>query len=159
MSASDFSWSALTAVLDAKHVSYELIPHRRTHSAAAEARAVGVDAGHVAKTLILVTHEGFVRAVIPASERIDLEKARRVLGRDDADLASEQELVGAYPAFELGAVPPVGGAKGDLVLVDRRVRDAGSVVFEAGTHGQSLRMKAKDMISVADAHVADICQE
>ena len=68
---------ALTDVLEAKHVSYELIPHQRTQSAAAEAQAIGVDPGHVAKTIVLVTGEGFVRAVLPASKRIDLRKARR----------------------------------------------------------------------------------
>ena len=44
--------SALTDALQEQHVYYELIPHRRTQSAAAEARAIGVDPGHVAKTLV-----------------------------------------------------------------------------------------------------------
>jgi Ala-tRNA(Pro) deacylase len=148
--------SAVIDLLEASHVSYELLPHRRTMTAAAEARAVGIDPGHVAKTLVLATEEGYVRAVLPASERIDLRKVRAALDVD-ASLASEQALVGAYPEFELGAVPPVGGAQGDPVLVDRRVRDAGSVVFEAGVHDQSLRMAAGDLVSVAKAQVADIC--
>lgn len=149
--------SALTDVLAAEHVSFEVIPHRRTTSAAAEARAVGVDPRQVAKTLILATPDGFVRAVLLASERIDLKKVRGALETEEVTLASEEALVGAYPEFELGAVPPVGGAKGDPVLVDRRVRDAGSVVFEAGTHEQSLRMRSEDLVSVAAARVADIC--
>ena len=151
--------SALTDVLQAKHVSYELIPHQRTQSAAAEAQAIGVDPGHVAKTLVLETGEGFVRAVLSASERIDLRKAKAILGSGDVHLASEQVLAGAYPEFELGAVPPVGGPRGDLVLVDERLRDAESVVFEAGTHDHSVRMKTADLISVADARIADICQD
>ena len=35
--------NSLTALLDAKHVSYEMIPHRHTETAAAEARAIRVD--------------------------------------------------------------------------------------------------------------------
>ena len=149
---------ALTHALEQHGVSYELIPHRRTMSAAAEARAVEVDPQHVAKTLILATSDGFVRAVLPASERIDLRKVREVLDRDDVDLASEEVLVGAYPGFELGAVPPIGPETGDVVLVDSRIRNAGSVVFEAGTHNQSLRMDAFDLVAVTEATVADICQ-
>jgi Ala-tRNA(Pro) deacylase len=149
---------ALTHALEEREIAYELIPHRRTMSAAAEARAVDVDPAHVAKTLILSTGDVFVRAVVPASERIDLRKVRRVLERDDVELASEQVLVGAFPEFELGAVPPLGGGTGDLVLVDRRVRDAGSVVFEAGAHDRSVRVSAFDLVSATDARVADICQ-
>jgi len=151
--------SALTEVLDAKHVSYEVILHRRTQTAAAEARAIGIDPAHVAKTLVLVTEDGFVRAVLPASERIELGKVRDALGGDDVHFATEQVLTGAYPDFELGAVPPVGGPGNDRVLVDRRVNDAPSVVFEAGTHEHSVRLKTADLISVTDAHVADICTD
>jgi Ala-tRNA(Pro) deacylase len=147
---------ALTAALDAEQVSYELIPHRRTQSAVAEARAIGLDPSHVAKTLVLTTGDGFVRAVLPASERLDLAKVRELMGAD-VGLASEQVLTGAYPEFELGAVPPVGGA-GDRVLVDRRVIAEPTVVFEAGTHEQSVRLKSKDLVAVAKAQVADICQ-
>ena len=150
--------TALIDALDERQISYELIPHRRTQSAAAEARAVGVDPAHVAKTLVLSTGDEFVLAVLPASERIDLRKVRDVLAIDDVKLASEQVLAGAFPEYELGAVPPIGGAGRDRVLVDRRVRDVGWVVFEAGTHEQSMRMKAADLVDVASATVADICQ-
>ena len=151
--------SALIDVLQAKHASYELIPHRRTQSAADEAQAIGVDPGHVAKTLVLTTGEGFVRAVLSARERIDLRKVKAILGSGDVKLASEQVLASAYPEFELGAVPPVGGPEHDLVLVDERLRDAESVVFEAGTHDHSVRIRTADLISIADARIADICND
>jgi Ala-tRNA(Pro) deacylase len=151
--------NALTDALREQHVDYELIPHRRTQSAAAEARAIGVDPGHVAKTLVLATEDGFVRAVLSASDRIDLRKVKAILGRDDVDLASEQVLVGAYPEFELGAVPPVGGSGQEPVLMDERLGDADSVVFEAGTHEYSVRIKTADLVSVAGARIADIRED
>ena len=114
--------SALIDTLQEHHVDYELLPHQRTLSAADEARVVGVDPGHVAKTLVLATGTGFVRAVLSASERIDLHKVRAVLGSGDVQLASEEALAGAYPQFELGAVPPVGGPDHDVVLMDERLR-------------------------------------
>ena len=152
------SFDALTSVLRDHHVYYETIPHRRTQSAAAEAQAIGIDPYHVAKTLVLETETGFVRAVLPAYERIDLRKVRAVLGRREAHLASEQVLAGAYPEFELGAVPPVGGPTNDVVLMDEGMRKAESVVFEAGTHETSVRIKTTDLVSIANARVADICK-
>lgn len=150
--------SALIDTLNEQHINYELLPHSRTLTAADEARAVGVDLEHVAKTLVLATGTGFVRAVLSASERIDLRKIRAVLGSGDVHLASEEVLAGAYPQFELGAVPPVGGPDHDLVLMDERLRDEESVVFEAGTHDQSVRIKTADLVSVAGARIADIRQ-
>jgi prolyl-tRNA editing enzyme YbaK/EbsC (Cys-tRNA(Pro) deacylase) len=96
------------SALDAKHVSYDVIPHRHTETVAAEARAIGIDPAQVAKTLVLVTEGGFVRAVLPANECIDLEKVRQALDGENVQLATEQVLAGAYPDFELGAVPPLG---------------------------------------------------
>jgi Ala-tRNA(Pro) deacylase len=100
-----------------------------------------------------------VRAVLSASERIDLRKVKAVLGSGDVHLASEQVLAGAYPDFELGAVPPVGGPANDLVLMDERLRHVESVVFEAGTHEHSVRIKTADLASVAGARIADICED
>jgi Ala-tRNA(Pro) deacylase len=147
---------ALAEVLRAHDVSYELIPHRRTTSASAEARAVGIDPDHVAKTIVLETTHGFVRAVIPASERLDLRKVREALDVSDAHLASEDVLASEYGEFELGAVPPLGGSRHDPVLADLRLPQAGSVVFEAGTHEHSLRVRTNDLLRVADAQVADL---
>lgn len=149
--------SALAEELAAQHIDYELIPHRRTMSAVAEAQAVGVEPDHVAKTIVLSTPDGFVRAVLPASRRIELRKSREALGAAKVQLASEQVLSREYPEFELGAVPPVGGARRDPVLLDQRLRESDWVVFEAGTHGHSVRLKTADLVAITNARVADIC--
>jgi Ala-tRNA(Pro) deacylase len=146
---------ALIDVLRREHVSYELIPHHHSETALAEASTLGIDPHQVAKTLILSTPFGFVRAVIAASDRLDLEKARLTLNTPDIELASETTLVGAYPEFELGAVPPMGGPY-DRVIVDRRLFDSTFIVLEAGTHDESIRLRTGDLLSIAEAEVADL---
>jgi Ala-tRNA(Pro) deacylase len=96
--------------------------------------------------------------VLRAVDRLDLEKARRALETSDVKLADEVELVGAYPEFELGAVPPVGGGY-DRVLVDERVFDIPFIVFEAGTHDESIRLRTGDLLSIAEAEVADLAED
>jgi Ala-tRNA(Pro) deacylase len=151
----------LTRVLDEAGVSYELLPHAHTESAAAEAEALGLAPADVAKTLVVKTAEGYARAVLPASERIDLRKLREVTGggKKKVHLASEEDLASDYPEFELGAVPPVGGARRDPVVVDRRLTERDSIVLEAGTHEQSARVQPSDLVRVANAEVADICAD
>jgi Ala-tRNA(Pro) deacylase len=142
--------------LEAVSVPYELIHHEPTFSAYAEAEALGLAPSQVAKTIVLETPAGFVRTVLPASERLDIHKVKDVLGVGAADLATEEHLAGAFPEFELGAVPPLGGPP-DRVLVDSRVLALDSVVVEAGAHSDSIRVKASDLVAATRALVADIC--
>jgi Ala-tRNA(Pro) deacylase len=136
---------------------YELIEHGRTETAAEEAEAVGIPPAEVAKTIVLVTEEGNVRAVLSAGDRLDIHKARELLGSGrTARLATESELASAYPMFELGAVPPFGGPADDRVLVDRALSERESVVLEAGSHEQSVRLQMSDLIALAKAEIADI---
>ena len=147
----------LTRVLDEAEVSYELLPHAHTERATDEAKALGVDPTDVAKTLVVTGPDGNVRAVVPASERLDLHKLADACGvaRGEIELAAEDDLGRDYPAFELGAVPPVGGPS-DRVVVDRRVTERDSVVFEAGSHDESVRTASADLVRAAGAEVADI---
>jgi Ala-tRNA(Pro) deacylase len=149
----------LTTMLDEAAVDYELLPHARTETAAAEAEVLGVTPGEVAKTLVLSTPSGHVRAVLSASDRIDLRKVREhVEGGKRIHLAPEEELERDYPDFELGAVPPFGGAD-ERVLVDSRLAERESVVLEAGSHEQSIRLRTADLLDLTRAEVVDISQD
>jgi Ala-tRNA(Pro) deacylase len=150
----------LTSVLDQAGVEYDVLSHPHTERASDEAEALGLPPSAVAKTLVLDAPEGHVRAVLPASERIDLRKVREhVEGGKDIHLASEDELASDYPDVELGAVPPFGGASRDRVLVDVRVAEQHAVVLEAGSHDQSIRIGTTDLLTLTEADIVDICKE
>jgi Ala-tRNA(Pro) deacylase len=150
--------TALLEELDRARTVYEVLPHARTETAAAEASELGVPADDVAKTIVVETRGGAVRVAIPASERLDLRKLRMVLGSSGKlRLATEDELESDYPEFELGSVPPVGGTHRDPVVVDRRLTEHAKIVLEAGTHGESVRLRTSDLLLVSRAIVADVC--
>jgi Ala-tRNA(Pro) deacylase len=144
--------------LDSAHIEYTVLPHRRTLTATDEAQALGVPPSAVAKTIILATPDGFVRAVLAASERLDLHKVRDVLGTNDVELATEVQLSGAYPDYELGAVPPLGGGK-DSVLVDWRLAQTEVVLVEAGVHDLSVRLQTQDLVAHTHASIVDLCHD
>lgn len=147
----------LTRDLARERVDHELIRHSHTETARAEALEIGL--AEVGKTIILSSDRGFVRALVPASERLDLGKVRELLRTgDNLRLATEEELAGAYPMFELGAVPPLGGPPGDRTILDRRLATRESVVVEAGTHDVSVRLRIRDIVRLSEALIADICE-
>jgi len=141
-------------------MGFELLPHRRTTTAAAEARVLGVLAQGVAKTVIATDEEGaHIRAVVPASAHVSISKLAKAVAARSVALLTEAELVGAYPQFELGAVPPFGGPAGDRVVIDRSLTNDDHVVFDGGVHDAALRMRTDDLIAVADAQTADIAAD
>ena len=151
----------LTRALEEAGAAYDLLPHVHTESAFAEAEALGLGLDDVAKTLVVKTAGGYLRAVVPASRRLDERKVREVTGgsKKDVHLAGEDDLRRDYPDFELGAVPPVGGARRDEVIVDSRVAERETIVLEAGSHEQSVRIAPADLVRAARAEVADICED
>ena len=147
-------------VVDCLHeagIPYQVVSHWRSESASGEAAALGLDPREVAKTIVLATPGGFVRAVVRAADRIDLHKVREVVGSHVA-LATEQELAGAYPEYELGAVPPIADGHADRIVIDERLRDLSAVYIEGGTHEQSLLVRTTDLIDQEGASVAAISE-
>jgi Ala-tRNA(Pro) deacylase len=147
----------LVDILRSAEIEFEVLRHRRTMTASAEARALGLLSQSVAKTVLARDPEGIhVRAVVPASRRVSTSKLAAAVSAPTVELLTEPELVSAYPQFELGAVPPFGGPGGDRVVVDRTLLEEARVVFEAGAHDVALRIRTDDLITVADAEIADI---
>jgi len=150
----------LIEALDRASAEYDVLEHPRTETARAEARALGLDAGDVAKTVVVKTPDGYLRVVLPASERLDLPRLRELVGGGHhTHLASEDDLAREYPEFDLGAVPPFGGSTGDRVVVDTRIAARDRVVLEAGDHSHSIRLRVADLMRAAhEPEIADVCQ-
>jgi Ala-tRNA(Pro) deacylase len=139
--------SAVTEHLQQRGSAYELLPHRQAYTSTDEARALGIDAGEVLKTLAVRTRPGYVLAVIPASRRLDLHLVRDALGDHQARLASEEELGRDFPGYQLGALPPLGALLGSQLFIDPEVLNHDIVVFAAGTQTESVRMRTRELFA------------
>ena len=140
--------SAVTEHLEQRGSAFELLPHCQAYTSTDEARALGIDAGEVLKTLAVRTGPGYALAVIPASCRLDLHLARQALGDSRARLASEEELGRDFPDYELGAVPPLGALLAAPVYVDPEVLGHDSVTFAAGTQTESVKMQTQELFGI-----------
>jgi Ala-tRNA(Pro) deacylase len=151
---------AATRFLDEQNVTYELVEHAERFTAAAEARAAGIEPGDAAKDVLLRTDGDYILAVIPASERLDLRKVRDRLGDvGEIRLATEDEIAADFSRFELGALPPFGPVLGATQIVDRRLLEHERVLCNGGDHRHSLMVDPNEVVRVTEARVEDICQE
>jgi Ala-tRNA(Pro) deacylase len=141
-------------------VSFELIEHTRSESAVAEARAARLPAEQTAKTVVLRTSAGYRFAVIPGSDRLDLHKAADALevSRHELRFASEADMSVDFPAYEVGAIPPL-GPDTPVELIDLRLLVYGHVLCPAGDHEHSLLLDPADLLRVTGARTVDLRQE
>lgn len=148
-----------TSYLGENDVAYKVFDHAPRFTASAEALACGVAPYRATKSVVLRdATDRYLLAVIPATERLDLGKVRRLLpSARNLRLASESELASAFPEFELGAVPPFGSMLGTLEVVDERLLEGGRVLCNGGDHRHSLLVDPVELISLAGARVGDIC--
>jgi Ala-tRNA(Pro) deacylase len=149
---------AVTGVLERRGVRYEVVEHDATYSAAAEARAAAADPEATAKTVALHDRDGYRLAVVPASERLDVRRARELLGASHhLRLATEKELERDFPAFDVGAMPPF-GTEPLPEVVDVRLLGHDRIICAGGDHTRSVLMDAVDLLRITEPRVGDICE-
>ncbi|HWP85163.1 MAG TPA: YbaK/EbsC family protein [Terriglobia bacterium] len=148
--------SRVKQYLDKEGVPYEHHVHRTAYTAQEVAAEEHIPGKMMAKTVLLKTATGLVMVVLPASSRLDLEAARRILGDPEARLASELEFTGAFPDCDVGAMPPFGNLYGIPVYVDAALAEDEEIVFNAGTHQDSIRMKYADFARLAKPTVGGL---
>jgi Ala-tRNA(Pro) deacylase len=137
--------SVVTEHLEQRGAAFDVLPHRQAYTSIDEARALGVDADEVLKTLAVRTGPGYVLVVIPAARRLDLQLVHEALGDNHARLATEEELDRDFADYQLGALPPLGALVGANVFVDPEVLGHDTVVFAAGTQTESVKMSAQEL--------------
>jgi Ala-tRNA(Pro) deacylase len=137
--------SLVTEHLERLGCAFQVIPHRQAYTSIDEARALGVDAGEVLKTLALRTAGRYALLVIPASRRLDLHLAREAVGDHRARLATEEELVRDFAGYQLGALPPLAGLVDAAVYVDPEVLRHDTVAFAAGTQTESVKARPGEL--------------
>lgn len=154
------SIDAVTAYLEGQGVEYELVEHEERFTAAEEAQASGVELDDAAKDLILRDGDGYLLAVIPASRRLDLGKARDLFETGASlRLATEEEIRRDFELFEVGAVPPFGPLHGIPQAVDRKLLEHERVLCSAGDHGHGVLVEPEQLVRATESRIGDLCED
>jgi Ala-tRNA(Pro) deacylase len=155
--ASTSGVEAVARYLDEQGVRYDVVEHRTTYTATAEARAAGVPPEDVAKSVLLRDESGYRLAVIAASDRLDVDKVRELFGAGKSmRLATEQEMQSDFEAFEVGALPPIGPMLPAPEVLDRKLLEHERILFSGGDHRHGVLIDPNDLVQLTQAKVADV---
>ena len=144
--------------LESHGVSYRHLTHPQEFSAARTAEAQHVSGQKVAKSVLVMADDRPVMAVIPAHERLDLEKFGHLLGAASVRLAEEGEFEHLFHGCELGAEPPFGTLYEVPLWLDASFEKHDVIVFNAGTHTDTIQMQIADYEELESPRVGRLCE-
>jgi Ala-tRNA(Pro) deacylase len=140
-----------------QRVRFTVRHHKPAYTAQEIAQAEHVPGHIVAKVVIVFADEKMVMLCLPAPCRVNLLRLTNVLGTDNVRIAREEEFARMFPDCEVGAMPPLGNLYHLPVWVDRVLAESERIVFQAGTHTETIDMDYLDFAHLARPVMADLC--
>jgi Ala-tRNA(Pro) deacylase len=148
----------LETYLRESKVPFQVQHHPRVYTSQEVAASEHIPGKMLAKVVMVLADGASVMLALPAPYRVDLGKAGAVLGAKDVRLAREEEFAAAFPDCEVGAMPPFGNLYAVPVYVDKSLAEDESIVFQAGTHTDTMSLKYADFERLVRPIVADFAR-
>ena len=145
--------------VDENGVKYEIQRHREAFTMQEVAAALHEAGAHVAKVIVAWADQKLVLLVLPASARVDFERVRQILKVQAARCAREEEFKHVFPDCDVGAMPPFGHFYDIPVYLDRALTAQPQIVFQAGTHRDTLKIATLDYLRLAEPTLAEFCEQ
>jgi Ala-tRNA(Pro) deacylase len=146
----------LKKLLDGSDIKYVSIDHSPAYTARETAASTLVPRREFAKTIIVDLDGEKVMAVVPASRHVDVAAVVQLAGAQSGHLATEEEFRTLFPDCEVGAMPPFGTLYEMRVFIDEMVKEVDDICFNAGSHGQIIRMDCDDYLTLERPVIGDI---
>ena len=146
----------LEALLRDRGVEYWSHYHAVAYSAQETAEKDHVSGRSFAKPVIVFADGLLKMLVVAAPDRVDLECARVAIGASDLELAHEQQFADQFPDCELGAMPPFGSLYNLSTYIDQALSEQDTIAFSAGSHTDTLVLRASDYLSCESPTVVQL---
>jgi Ala-tRNA(Pro) deacylase len=147
---------ALETYLREKGVEYEVQQHPLAFTAQAVAATEHIPGRMLAKVVMVLADEDLHMLVLPANLVVDLDAASRALGGRQVRLAREQDFASRFPDCDPGAMPPFGNLYGIPVLFDDALGRNERIVFQAGSHTETISIAYSDLLELVQPTIAPL---
>jgi Ala-tRNA(Pro) deacylase len=148
----------LQAFLKEAKVKYTAMKHAVVYTAQEIAAAQHVPGKQLAKCVLVKTERGPVLAVLSASALIHLKKLKALVRAKSLSIGKEADIKAAFPDVEVGAMAPFGNLYGVPVAADRTLGEAGEIVFNAGSHTDTIKMRYQDFVRLVKPKLGAFAQ-
>jgi Cys-tRNA(Pro)/Cys-tRNA(Cys) deacylase len=121
------------------------------------ARAMGVEAGRVFKTLVVSTGSALVVAVVPVPAMLDMKALAAAIGAkrvEMADPAAAERSTG----YLVGAISPIGQKRPLTTVLDESALEWGTIFCSAGRRGLEVELAPRALLEVTSGTAASIAR-
>ena len=146
--------ACVAEVLKRERMPYTVFRHPPAYTAQEQAAVSHIQGRCAAKVVVCIADGQPLQAVIPSHYLVDLERLRVLAGAATLRLAAEDEMAAIYPQFEVGAAPPFGTLYGHRVFMESVFVGEPEMVFNGGTHTESVCMHYSDLAELVKPVVA-----
>jgi Ala-tRNA(Pro) deacylase len=94
-------------------------------------------------------------AILPASDKVDIDLLKDQLGVENVRIAYEQEFMDKFPDCEVGAMPPFGNLYGLDVYVAKSLTHDEEITFNACNHNELVKMSYRDYEKLVKPKILD----
>ena len=148
----------LEAYLRENKVLFQIVHHPLAYTAQEVAASEHVPGKMLAKVVMVFADGKLAMLALPAPYRVDLNKAAAILAAREVRLSHEEEFAAAFPDCEVGAMPPFGNLYDLPVYADKALAEDEEIVFQAGTHTDTMTLKYADFERLVKPKVAEFAQ-
>ena len=156
----------VTRMLDARKVTYEPVEYDPTvfHSAGEVAALVGVPAGQVFKTIVVLREERGRRpllVIVPADREVDLKGLALALGEKRLRVAPQREAE-SLTKLQVGGISALALINKGFDIVLDQAADAyaaNGIYVSAGQRGLNVRLTPSDLVKLTGARMLDASTE
>lgn len=145
--------------LDSHNIRYITISHSRAFTAEETAVSAHIPRKELAKTVMVKIDRKMAMAILPASDKLDLDLLKKETGAKQVEISGEKEFKGLFPDCEVGAMPPFGNLYGMDVFVAKSLTEDREIAFNAGSRRELVRLAYKDFEQLVKPRVVKISVE
>ncbi|MFH0864118.1 MAG: aspartate--tRNA(Asn) ligase [Candidatus Gottesmanbacteria bacterium] len=147
-------YDEIISLLDSNNIKYETFEHQPVFTSEEAAKIRGTKLSQGAKALIMIGDKNPIMVVLPADRKADFKKIKSSLEIKNLEMATPED-VKEVSGVEIGAVPPFGNLLGIPLYVDIHLKGEKEIVFNAGLHTKSIKMKCDDFEKVTSPIIGD----
>lgn len=141
----------IKAFLKENKISFEHLTHEHVHSSHDAAKIRGNKIEQAAKAIVIKAKQRnneykIIQCVLPGHKKIDMKKLRKTLDFKSVSLADPKEVL-EKTGCTIGSVPPFGFLLGIETYADESITNEEEIVFSAGTHNDSIRIRSEDYLN------------
>ncbi len=146
-------------ILDKLGIDYEIKIYEVDEddlSAVHVAQVVGMDISTVFKTLVTRGDKtGVIMAVIGGADELNLKALAKASGNKHVEMIALKELF-PLTGYVRGGCSPLGAKKNYPVFIDSRALEQEKISISAGQRGMQIIISPKDLLTAANATVANL---